>query len=231
MFMQVSKFLLPLCFVLFFSEFGIGQSNKADSTYYPSKWEVGLDLLGLFNEGNVPKASIFFRRNYARSIQKCKALRFRVGLDSEIRDGYTFDGLLTGEYTTYGPYLSLGHEWKQNFNRFSWYVATDLSGRYLYSNQYYLVSGNDLYYDDKIRNFDIALNGILGYQIRVLKNLSIGIESAIIVKYSEQHSESISNDQSSYGGDDYSQLTTSLQPFMTINLIYSLQKHKTNDKK
>lgn len=231
MIMQVSKFILLLFFVLSLPSLGMGQTSKTDSTALTPKWEVGLDLLGLFNENNVPKASIFFRRNYAITSQKCKALRFRIGLDSEVRDGYTFEGLLTGEYATYAPYLSLGHEWKQNFRRYSWYFATDLSGRYLHSNQYYLVSGDDFYYDVKVRDFDLFLNGIIGYQIHLIRNLSIGVESSVVVKYSEQHIDLISNDKTTIGGDDYSQLTTSIKPFMTVNLFYSLQHHKKNVKK
>jgi hypothetical protein len=229
--MQVSKIVLLFLCSLTLPYSGFGQSSKMDSAALTPKWEVGLDLLGLFNENKLPKASLFFRRNYAITNHKCKALRFRVGLDSEIRDGYTFDGLLTGEYTTYAPYLSVGHEWKQNFKRHSWYLATDLSGRYLYSNQYYLVSGDDLYFDDKIRDFDISISGVLGYQINLIRNLSLGLESAILVKYSEQHTDSISNDGLSFGGDDYSQLTTTIQPFMAVNLVYSLQNHKKNVKK
>ena len=229
--MQKLKFAFPLFLMFFVPLLVSGQTIKRDSAIYIPKWEVGLDLLGLFNEGNVPKASIFLRRNYAISNQKCKALRMRIGLDSEIRDGHSYDGLLTGEYTTYAPYLSIGHEWKRNFNRQSWYVASDLSGRYLYSNQYYLVSGDDFYYDVKIRDFDLSLNGILGYQVNLSRYLSIGLESAVILKYSEQHLDLISNDRTTIGGDDYTQFTTSIQPFMAINLIYALQNPKKNGKK
>jgi hypothetical protein len=229
--MNGSKLFISILLIFMFPYFGAGQSTKSDSITYVPKWEVGLDLLGLFNEGNVPKASIFIRRNYARSSQKCKAMRLRVGLDTEIRDGYTFDGLLTGEYTTYGPYLSIGHEWKRIFSRYCWYFGTDLSSQYLFSNQYYLVSGDDFYYDVKVRDFDVLLNVILGYQIKLIGNLSLGIESALILKYSEQHIDIISNDRSTVGGDDYSNLNTSIQPFMVVSLIYSLQNHKKNGKK
>lgn len=117
--MQLSKFVLLVFTLLISSQITWAQTTKNDTISLIPKWEVGLNLLSLFNEGNVPKASIFFRRNYAISNQKCKALRFRIGLDSEIRDGYTFEGLLTGEYKTYTPYLSIGHEWKQAFKRYN----------------------------------------------------------------------------------------------------------------
>jgi hypothetical protein len=209
----------------------LGQVADTIPRMQVAKWEVGVDLLGLFNENNVPKTSIFFRRNYAISNQKCKALRLRIGLDTEIREGYAFDSLLLGDYTTYAPYLSIGHEWKQNFKRYSWYFATDISGQYFCSNQYYLVSGDDLYYDDKIRNFNLNFNGVIGYQVNVFRGLYIGVESALLVKYSEEHYDSISNDKLSFGQEDHSRLTTSIKPFMTVNLIYSLQKHKKNVKK
>ena len=71
--MQILKFGLLVFTLLASSQITWAQTTKTDTTALPPKWEVGLDLLGLFNEGNVPKASIFARRNYARSNQKCKA--------------------------------------------------------------------------------------------------------------------------------------------------------------
>jgi len=227
---QTTKALGALIFILFLPNLGFGQKIKLDTIAQIPKWEVGLNLLGLFDENHVPKTSIFFRRNYDRTNQKCKALRFRVGLDSEIRDGYSHDGLLLGEYMTYSPYLSIGHEWKHYSKRQYWYMATELSGNYQYSNQYFLVSGDDFYYDVKIRDFDLALNGILGYQFNLTNKFAIGAESAFIVKYSEQHRDIVSNDSTTFGGGNYSNLTTSILPFMTINLIYSLQKNKKNVK-
>lgn len=228
----VSRSILLFLLLLSFAPFGVGQTTKTDSSaYLTPKWEAGLDLLGLFNEGYIPKGSVLLRRNYAISKQRCKALRFRIGVDSEIRDGYTFDGVLTGEYTTYAPYLSVGHEWKQLFKRHSWYVATDLSAQILYSNQYLLVSGDDNYDDVKVRDFDIALSGVLGYQINLIGNLSLGVESAFIVQYAEQHSDIVNNSQTAFGGDDYTRFLTAIRPFMAVNLIYALQKHKKNVKK
>jgi len=228
---NLSNPILLLYLLLAFAPTGSGQSTKADSSaYLTPKWEAGLDLLGLFNEGYIPKGSVFLRRNYAISKQHCKALRFRIGVDSEIRDGYAFDGVLTGEYATYAPYLSVGHEWKQLFKRHSWYVATDLSAKILYSDQYFLTSGDDKYDDVKIRDFDLALHGVIGYQIHLFRNLSIGVESALVVQYSEQHSDVVDNTMTAFGGDDYTRFTTAIRPFMAVNLIYSLQKHKKNVK-
>ena len=212
----------------------MGQAQATTDTLprpQTARWELGIDLLPLIDKNALPKATLFFRRNYAIQNHKCRAWRLRVGLDSEIRDAYAFDGLLTGEYTTYAPYLSIGHEWKQRFKRYSWYWATDVSGQYLYSNQYYLVSGDDFYYDVKVRNFDIAFNGIVGCQAHLFRNLSLGLESAFVVKYSEQHIDFISNDRTTFGGDDTSKFNTSIQPFVALNIIYALQKHKKNVKK
>jgi hypothetical protein len=222
------KLLLYCCFWLPYHSFG--QSGKSDSTLIPSKWEVGIDLLGLFNENTVPKASIFFRRNYAINQQRCKALRLRIGMDTEVRDAYAHDNVLLGKFNTYSPYLTVGHEWRQLFKRQSWYFATDICGQYLYNDQFFLVLRNDIYDDVKVRNFNVAFNGILGYQINLIKNLSIGVESAFIVRYTEQHSEIIRSDGAAEGGDDWSNFTTSIKPMMTVNLFYSLQNHRKNVK-
>jgi hypothetical protein len=228
--MQPLRFIL-LTFILTISPFFALGQTKADTVNLVSKWEVGLDLLGLFNENNVPKSSIFFRRNYAIANNKCKALRFRIGLDSEKRDGYKYDGLLLGEYMTYAPYLSVGHEWKKVFKSYRWYIGCDAFGSYTHSNQYYLYSGDDKYENLKIRNVELGMSGLMGFQINLLKYLSLGIESALLVQYSEQHSDSINNTQTAIGGEDDSKLTTTIKPFMAINLIYSLQNNKKHVKK
>lgn len=57
--MQLSKFVLLVFTLLISSQITWAQTTKNDTISLIPKWEVGLNLLSLFNEGNVPKASIF----------------------------------------------------------------------------------------------------------------------------------------------------------------------------
>jgi hypothetical protein len=210
------------------------RTASADSdTIFRKNWEVGLDLLGLVNENNVPKTSLFIRRTYAGSNHKSRAWRFRLGMDSEWLKGNDFEGIPTGEYNIYAPYFLIGHEWRHRLKRSTWYFATDVSGMYYYGDRI-VYQGLNNYDEVKVRNLQLSANGVLGYQVHVFGNLSLGIESVLTVTYWDEHVDVKPLDGGAFGGfggDDRYQLLTAIKPFMTINLFYSLQTHKKNAKK
>jgi hypothetical protein len=207
------------------------RTASADSdTIFRKNWEVGLDLLGLVNENNVPKTSIFLRRTYAGSNHKSRAWRFRLGMDSQRRKSNDYEGFSIGDYDIYTPYLLIGHEWRHRIKRSTWYFATDLSGKYYYVDQI-VFQGINNYDEVKVRNPEISAHGVLGCQMHILGNLSVGIESALTVTYLEYHLDNKSLSGGGIGGFDRRDILTSVQPFMTINLFYSLQTYKKNAKK
>ena len=149
---------------------------------------------------------------------KCKAWRFRLGTDTERRNVKTWDGRLIGNYTTYAPYISVGHEWKKNFQRYRWFVGTDVFGSFTHSNQRYLVSA-DLYYDDKIRDYYFGLTSFTGFQVNLTKKMSLSLESSFVIKYERKYLYSVG--PLSWGGDNSRQLSTFVEPVMVINFIYT----------
>jgi hypothetical protein len=231
MIMFLSKVIVTAAFVLLFALAPVlGQVADTIPRMQVAKWEVGVDLLGLFNENNLPKKSIFFRRNYAISNQKCKALRLRIGLDTEIGDGYAFDGLLLGEYQSYAPYLRLGHEWRFISGRYAWFTGFDVTGRYEHTNRYRLVGDNQLFTDEKIRDYDIGFSWIIGGSLKFSKRLDISIESSLDALYIRRKYDAVDirdNVVVAYGSENRKRLTTNIQPLLSINVNYSIQKfHK-----
>ncbi len=209
------------------SFFGFGQT-ATDSTQI-QKWEIGIDLLGLIDKNKVPEASIFIRRNYGFRNNKCKALRFRIGMDTEKRLVKAWDGHLIDDYKGYSPYIAFGHEWKTIFPKYRWFFGIDVVGSFTRSNQYYSV-GSTTYYYDTIRNYTIGLNGLTGFQMNLTKYLSITLESAALIKYEKKYLYSRDLPWSQ-GGENSKRFFTKIEPIMVLNLIYSLQKHKKNVKK
>lgn len=228
---------IVLGIALFLLAFSLqAQSNKmVKRDSFPStKWEIGLDVLSLFEKNNVPAASIFFRRNYAQSAFRGKAWRFQVGMDTEVRNYDSNVHFVEDTYRNYGPYLGVGHEWQFHQKRFTYYAATDLAVSYLLSNTFLLLSISDSTVVDSHREtLRISGAGIIGAQWAFNRYFSIALESSALIQYESFYldepvgkygtpqdawSQSIGEDQ---------KFTTSIQPFWTIRLIYKLtSKHE-----
>jgi hypothetical protein len=216
--------------------------TTTDSTLIRNrKWEIGIDLLGFFNivdadangfsQGpNVPKGSILFKRNYGFSNGKSKAWRFRIGNEFQKNNGKSFDLTPTGDYSTYVPYLSIGHEWKKVFSKYSWFSGTDIFGTVYHSNRV-LFQGFDDYEDYRVRNYNFGISGLIGFQVNLTKYLSLSTESAILIKYEQLRVDTKNISGGSLGGDFSHRLGTVVKPVMVVNFIYSLQKKSKNVKK
>jgi hypothetical protein len=225
----LSTFFICFCLLSCYAQ------GKNDSIPVASKWEVGIDLLPLIKLNQLPAKSLFFRRNYHVSPNRCNAWRFRLGTDSENRVANTFDDELTGDYQSYVPYVRIGHEWRFISGRYSWFTGFDFTGRYEYTNWNRLtdvVNNSELFADEKIRNYDIGFSWIIGGSLKFSKRLGVSIESSIDALYIRQKSNLItvikpSNTINSIGGVTRKRLTTNIQPLLSININYSIQKfHK-----
>jgi hypothetical protein len=222
----LSTFFICFCLLSCYAQ------GKNDSIPVASKWEVGIDLLPLIKLNQLPAKSLFFRRNYHVSPNRCNAWRFRLGTDSEDRLVKTDDNDLTGDYQSYAPYLRLGHEWRFISGRYAWFTGFDFTGRYEYVNWYRLTGDSQLFTDEKIRNYDIGFSWIIGGSLKFSKRLGVSIESSLDALYIRRKSDAIdiirdSNVIVAYGGESRKRLTTNIQPLLSINLNYSIQKfHK-----
>jgi len=218
--------------VLLATPFTHGQSTeKALNSSLPAKWEIGIDVLPLIKMNHLPQNTLFFRRNYAVNDRTCKAFRFRVGVDAEDRYVITsFDDYLIADRRNYAPYLGIGHEWKFLYNKYRWYIATEISGQLLYGNNKYLSSHNGVpvRIDLKVRNQSITGNGILGLQYKIGNRLFISAESSVEINYRHEWSKGIGrNDQGtvvSNPGEDRVVFSSKFIPIFSLNLNYSLQK-------
>jgi hypothetical protein len=226
----LSTFFLCLCLLSCYAQ------GKHDSIPLASKWEVGIDLLPLLKLNQLPAKSLFFRRNYHVSPNRCNAWRLRLGTDSENRLVETFNqDDLIGDYQSFAPYLRLGHEWRFISGRYAWFTGIDFMGRYEHTNWYRLtdeVNNKELFTDEKIRNYDIGFSWIIGGSLKFSKHLGVSIESSLDALYIRRKSDAVdiirdSNVIVAYGGENHKRLTTNIQPLLSININYSIQKfHK-----
>jgi hypothetical protein len=237
MIMFLSRVIVTAAFVLLFALAPVlGQVADTIPRTQVAKWEVGVDLLPLIDKHKLPEATLFFRRNYAIQNHKCQAWRFRLGLDSENRDVKTsFDNVILAQRHTYAPYLSIGHEWKRIMPRYRWFMAIDVIGTGTYADQYFLVDISGPVYDDwDIRDYQVGLNGIVGFQVYLTKYLSISAESALDIRYVRKKLDTIGTTggvMGSYGGEYGEYLNTSISPLLSLGLNYSLQINKKNAKR
>lgn len=232
--MQQKRLLSTAFFLCISLIFCYGQV-KPDSIPAASKWEVGIDLLPLIKLNQLPAKSLFFRRSYHITSNRCNAWRFRLGTDSENRLVNFVDNTLVGDYQSYAPYLRIGHEWRFISGRYAWFTGFDFTGRYEHTNWNRLtdvVNNAELFTDEKIRDYDIGVSWIIGGSLKVSKRLGLSIESSLDALYIYRKSNTVdrikpSNIMVSYGGEYRKRLTTNIQPLLSINLNYSIQKfHK-----
>ena len=232
--------VITLLAVLSAMPFAYGQATENTlSNSLPAKWEIGIDLLPLIKMNHLPQNTLFFRRNYAINNHTSKAFRFRVGVDAE--DKYvktSFGNDVLWDSRTYSPYLALGHEWKFLHNKYRWYVGAEVSGQLKHTNIALLdfsPFGSAVFEDQKIRNQYITGNGIFGLQYFIANKLSISVESSLEIRYIHEKlvTEGRGSDGTlvSYGGEDWTVVTSKIMPIFSFNINYSLQKRQNNAKK
>jgi len=205
---------------------------KRDS-FPRNSWEIGVDVLSLFEKNNVPAASIFFRRNYAQSAFRGKAWRFQVGMDTEVRNFDSNARFFPDTWRSYCPYLGIGHEWQFSQNRFKWFAGVDLTSSYQVSDTYQLLSiADSTVVDAHLETLNIRLNGILGAQWALTKSLSVALESSFFIQYESYFLNSPSGKyntpQETWGQTmiEDKKFTTSFQPFWAITFIYQISSHE-----
>jgi len=240
-FIHIMKYMFITLFaVLSATSFTYGQeTEKTLNSSLPAKWEIGIDVLPLIKMNHLPKNTLFFRRNYAVNDRTCKAFRFRVGVDAEDKFVKTsFGNDVLEDSRTYSPYLALGHEWKFLHNKYRWYVGAEVSGQLKHGNADlvdYSPFGSPDFEDIKVRNQYITGNGIFGLQYFIANKLSISVESSLEIRYSHERLETEGRGSDgtlfSYGGEDWTVVTSKIIPIFSFNLNYSLLKRQKNAKK
>lgn len=220
--------------LLFFALSGTAQT-KSDSLFR-KHWEVGLDVLSLFDKNNVPAASVFFRRNYSMKNGLGEAWRFRAGVETVARD-FTSNVWTTPQtHQTYMPYLSGGHEWQRQSDRFKWFAGCDLPVSYVQDDQFSLIVLADSSVGDyHFKEINIGLHVFVGLQFQVSSSIAISIESALISNFRHWHlsdkSGHLGYPPSGIGEENENVVTTKIQPFQVINLIYKLNSTHHEHKK
>ena len=205
---------------------------KRDS-FPRNSWEIGVDVLSLFEKNNVPAASIFFRRNYAQSAFRGKAWRFQVGMDTEVRNYTDNARFFDDTWRSYGPYLGIGHEWQFHQKRFTWYLGVDMTTAYLASDKYQLLSiADSTVVDSYIEIIRFGMNGILGAQWAITRNIKAALESSFHLQYQSyflnEPSGKYNTPQETWGQTMVSdkKFTSTFQPFWAIRFIYQISSHE-----
>ncbi|MBP6825006.1 MAG: hypothetical protein KA165_00465 [Saprospiraceae bacterium] len=208
-------------------------AQASADTLVQNHWELGVDVLSLFDKNNVPAATIFARYNYRQQLTKGRAWRFRVGLDSERRD-FDSDGRdSTDIYRGWSPYLSIGHEWQFGADRCRWYTGFDVTGQYARLNARYLIvpPGNAII-DIHKKEITVGTSVIAGFQYAFTRYFAISIESALNVAYYYfQYNGQELWPAGGYGFEKDRKITTTIKPFWVIQFTYIIHKDYGNRKK
>ncbi len=228
--------LLAIGFTLaFFTSDCLAQTAKADTTFKPH-WEIGVDLLPLIDKENVPKTTLFARRNYSLKNGAGKAWRLRAGVDTEVRDFIDVGRWTPDTYRTYAPYLSIGHEWQRTSGVFRWFAGIEAVGSYYRQNFFYLLTLSDsLRWKGFKKEFKIGMNGTLGCQVKLANNLWLSSEAALSVAYRRSHYKGddihIDGTLGGYSDNLEKVFVSEFRPLYVINLIYSLKSIRHANKK
>ncbi len=214
------------------------QNAKVDTSFHPH-WEIGVDLLPLIDKENAPKNSLFARRNYFHQNGKGRAWRMRAGAEVEVRDFSDVAHWTPSTFRTYAPYLSIGHEWQRVSNKFRWFFGIDGGVSYSRRNDFYLstfVLTDSLREKIVVNEWRFAINGVLGFQVKISNNLSLGSEASLIASYRSYHFKNdsyyrgiLATGNKSEDFDDVFNLK--LNPIYVINLIYSIKSKRHENRK
>jgi len=223
------------CILLsFFSVMCFAQSGN--DSLFQKHWEIGLDVLSLFDKNNLPAASVFARKNYALKKGSGKAWRFRAGLDTEYYWYTSISRFIPDDRQVYSPYLSIGHEWQKKQERFRWFWGADAYGRFTHQNSFQLLSVSDSIVNDyRFRDLNTGISILLGFQFDVSSQIAVSLESTFTGNY---HWYKITEETGKFGtppggfGNTRSRMfTTQVIPFNAIHLIYKFKtRHHEKNK-
>lgn len=199
-----------------------------------NNWEIGLDVLALFNKNDLPTTSLFARYNYAQTTQTGKAWRARFGFTAETGTR-ELPLIWSGKETrdAHGPYLSLGHEWQRKAGRFRCFWGGDVSLGYyrlrykILGYPYILGTQGEVAQGKEI---ELGAYILMGGQYALNAHLSLSIESTIRGDYYWSHYtydlRDLTGPPNDINGDDRERsFYYKISPFQTINLIFSLNNN------
>ena len=127
-------------------------------------------------------------------------------------------------YTTFGAKLNLGYEWHSSFNRVNIYygfdISTSISNRKI-KNEYNAYNG-DTKSETKITENTYGINPLLGVNVFILPNLSVGTEFKFTAEYISGKLEEESTPSNNSNGSTVSGIRTHFGPlgFLSINLHF-----------
>ena len=132
------------------------------------------------------------------------------------------------KFKNFGTTLYLGYEWHTTFSRVNIYYGFDVSTAYTstyleheYSNHYpnYEIRKTET----KMNEFALGVNPLVGVNVFITPNLSIGTEVKFTAEYVSGKSESTSSNSTSYNGESKSSgFRTRFGPlgFLSVNIHF-----------
>ena len=228
--MQTKNFCPLLCIAALL----LGASNpapgqtKAD-TLPRRYWEVGLDVLSLFEKNNVPAASALFRYNYDVKKNTGRAWVGRLGLEAEDRTLTIIGGHVTG-WQRLKPSLGIGHEWQRRGRHFrvSWGAMATAAYSDAFDDNHLLFDGDTFYLTDtKTKEWNFGLSGFVGFQYQITPHLALSAESALLLNARRHDYEDARRTwPEELPGfrilEKERTLTLETRPIYTLNLVYAI---------
>jgi hypothetical protein len=225
---------LFLIFFIFLTCSAYGQTkNKKVERDTTRQWEIGLDLLWLIDKNQVPSTSIFARYNFTKDKSKKRALRFRLGVNTNLYDSTQIVNPQDNEIDIFAPYIRPGFEWQQAINdKTSYFYGIDLSVLY-YQNKFkkIIYPGPNLF-QGTYKTWELGAVGFIGFKYKPTKWIALSVESSFNLIYRIRRDEdkvtdiNFPNDPGGRGKIDVNDLTVSFTPITVVNISYFLNHRK-----
>ena len=210
------KHLLLLIFIgISLASFGQGQD---------SKFTVGFDFLPIIEQSSQPIETIFFRKN-----QGNYNLRTKVGV---FLNDVTFKGYKNeesdDEESLFGTYITLGFDkfLSQSLNTNIYYGA-ELVG--FFRQRTVLGRGETMGFerilDINEKSYQVGINSLVGFDIKIYEKLSVIIESAFFIGHENtkiREEETIDGEIVSFINDSIPVYKVNINPISSIILTYKL---------
>ncbi len=233
------KFLISLLLPLFAVSFCFSQSSQDDG-----KWEVGLNVLPLFDSSFYVVRSSTTGFHTVGSFANYLLVRYRIDETIKLRSniGLTFDEVSSRPdnrpesslvfNSDFGAYYSLGIEKYVHVGTLSVYLGGGLSGYYfrsIYKNE------SDTRPDAipptiyKIRDFyserQYGLDALAGINVKVISRLFLSVESRLLLGFRKSKNDYKQYEGemfllTAYGGGTRKRYIANLQPISAVQIIY-----------
>ncbi|NQU32435.1 MAG: hypothetical protein HQ521_04305 [Bacteroidetes bacterium] len=240
--MKCIYYCLTLClFVVFGSAVPVSAQNETNNEYNAKKTEVNIAVANIFAKNTIIypyyyiDGDLYPNYTFSDNLRRPELVlgmkfhgkngAFRVSTNLNYNSVNENDKNNSSDkftYTSFSTKISIGYEWHLTFNRLNIYYGVDLSTAYSKAS-YNAESTNYGTWqksETKITETAIGIVPLLGVNVYILPNLSIGTEIKLTSEYVTGSTDEKYEYSGSNSGSEISGFRTSFGPlgFLSINI-------------